>query len=169
MQHITARATLKLRHDRARFDEATGLWTYDRGEEETYRNILTDAGRVTIHTFIYGKAADRVAASLGSGLHFIALSPDGTFPDVADTTLPGELVADGLERVEGTVTLPTGSGTETLITNSFTYTGVASQVVQKTALFDAISGGNMAHEILFTQKTLATNDVLNFTFSIQLS
>lgn len=169
MQHITARATLKLRHDRARLDKATGLWTYDRGEEETYRNILTNAGRVVIHTFIYGTAADRAAASLGAGLHFIALSPDGTVPNPADTSLSGELVSDGLERVEGVVTLPTGSGIETTISNSFTYTGVAPQAVQKTALFDALSGGNMAHEILFTQKTLATNDVLNFTFTIQLT
>lgn len=170
-QLITARAFLKVRHDTAYdYDERRKLWVYRKGEEEEVGNILTDAGRVTLHTFIYGTAGQRIAASLGAGgLNYIGLTNDAAAPAAGDTSLTGELSGNGLDRVQGTVTLPTGSGTISSIQHQFTYTGGAPQSVQKTALFDASSGGNMAHEILFTQRTLATNDTLTMTFNITLT
>jgi hypothetical protein len=83
--------------------------------------------------------------------------------------LTTELFGNGLTRALGTVTLPTGSGTITTIAKQFTYTGGTNQSVQKTALFDASTGGNMAHEILFTQRLLVINDTLTLTFSITLT
>lgn len=152
------------------YDEKTGLYQYrDEGEEVTAYNLVTDAGRVAIHTYIYGTSAQRSAASLGTGLNFIAISSDGTAPAAGDTTLAGELSGNGLTRAQGTVTLPTGSGTTTTVQHVFTYTNVSSQTVQKTALFDAASVGKMAHEILFSQRTLFQNDTLTVTFSITLS
>jgi hypothetical protein len=82
--------------------------------------------------------------------------------------LPGELSGDGLTRAAGTVTLPTGSGTITEVFYEFTYSGV-SQGVQKTALFDVTSGGNMAHELLFTQRIMSNADTLSLTFQITLA
>jgi len=166
---LSAKSRVTVHHERAvDFDEKTGLWLYEQvDEDEVADNIVTDAGRVTLHTFIYGKAADRVG--LGAGMHFIGISNDATAPAAGDTTLASELSADGLGRAEGTVTLPTGSGTITTVSNQFTYTGGGSQGVQKTALFDASSSGNMAHEIQFTQRTLFTNDTLTLTFSITLT
>lgn len=150
------------------YDEKSGLWRYrTEGEDEWVGNIVTNAGRVTLHTFIYGKAADRVG--LGAGMHFIGVSGDATTPSALDTFLTGELSADGLGRAEGTVTLPTGAGTITTVANTFTYTGGTSQSVQKTALFDALSGGNMAHEILFTQRTLFSGDILELTFAVTIT
>lgn len=167
---ITSRAVLTVRHDRAVLDPQTGLTTLERGKEETVGNILTDAGRVALHTYIYGTAAQRVSASLGAdGMSYIGLSNSGTTPSAADTSLAGELSSDGLARAQGTVTLPTGSGTITSISHEFTYSGGVSQGVQKTALFDAATGGNMVHEILFTQRTLDPGDVLTLTFNITLS
>ncbi len=152
------------------FDEATGLYQYeDVGEPEEAYNLVTDAGRVAIHTYIYGTTAQRSAATLGTGLNFIGISSDGTPAAAGDTTLAGELSGNGLTRAQATVTLPTGSGTTTTIQNVFTYTNVSSQTVQKTALFDAASSGKMAHEILFSQRTLFQNDTLTVTFSITLS
>jgi hypothetical protein len=169
-QSISARAVLTVRHDRAlEFNEDLGLWMYEKGEEEDVGNILTNAGRVAIHTFIYGTAAQRTLASLGSGLHYIGLSNNAAPPVATDTTLSGELSGNGLTRALGTVTLPTGSGVITTVQHTYTYTGGAPQGIQKTALFDAASGGNMAHEILFTQRTLATNDTLTMTFSVTLT
>lgn len=170
-QIIQARATLKVRHDSAYdFDEKRGLWVYRKGEEEEVGNILTNAGRVTLHTYIYGTAAQRVSASLGAGgLNYIGLTNDGAAPSASDTALTGELSGSGLDRAQGAVTLATGSGTITSVLYQFTYTGGASQGVQKTALFDAASGGNMAHEILFTQRTLATNDTISMAFNITLT
>ena len=138
------------------------------GEEEV-GNLVTDAGRVAIHTYIYGTTAQRTSGGLsGTGFNYIALSNDGTAPAAGDTSLTGELSGDGLDRVQGTVTLPTGSGTITTVENEFTFSG-SSQAVQKTALFDDSSGGKMAHEILFSQRTLSNGDTLTLTFSITLS
>lgn len=167
------RARVVVRHERPYdFDEKRGLWFYKRVDDDEEKwNIVTDAGRVRIHTYIYGSGAQR--ASLGTGLNYIGLSNDGTAPAAGDTVLAGELTnlsAPGLARTSGTVTLPVGSGTQTTIQNVFTYTGSPGpQGVQKTALFDAASSGTMAHEIIFTQRTLFTNDVLTTTFAITLA
>jgi hypothetical protein len=171
LEHILARATLRIRHERPYdYDESRGLWLYRReDDDEQYSNILTNVGRVTLHTFIYGTTAQRTSASLGDGMHYIALSNNAVAPGAGDTSLSGELSTDGLQRVLGTVSLPTGAGTITQIQNQFTYTGGGTQGVQKTALFDGLVGGNMAHEILFTQRTLATSDTLTLIFSITLT
>lgn len=161
-------ASLTVRHERPYdYDEARGLWLYERvDDDEQYENILTDAGRVTIHTFIYGTVEQRVAAEIGSGFNFIGVSNDAAEPTAEDTALAAELSANGLARVLGTVALPTGSETVTLISKQFTYTGDGTQGVRKTALFDDLTAGNMAHEILFAQRTLATSDTITLRFSI---
>lgn len=162
------RAICKIRHDVAYdFDEKRGVWMRRLESEEEASNLLLDGGRVAIHTYIYGTSAQRTSAGLsGTGFNFIAITNDAAAPAASDTTLASELVGNGLTRVQGAVTLPTGSGTLTAIQNQFTYVGGPAQGVQKTALFDAVSSGKMAHEILFTQRTLNTNDQLTLTFNI---
>jgi len=136
--------------------------------EGEYGNLLLDGGRVAAHTYIYGTAAQRIG--LGTGLNFIALSSDGAASDPADTTLTGELLIDGLARVQGAVLLPTGSGTVSVISYEFTYTGILPQIVQKAALFDALVAGKMAHEILFdAPRTLNLSDSLEVSFLITLT
>jgi hypothetical protein len=171
LAQIKAKARLRVRHERPYdYDDARNLWLYRRvDDDEEYGNILTDDGRVSIHTLVYGTSAQKITASLGAGLHFIGLSNDATSPAAGDTTLTAELATNGLQRAIGTVTLPTGSGAITTVQKQFTYAGGGTQGVQKTALFDAVSSGNMAHEILFTQRTLATSDTLTMTFSITLT
>jgi hypothetical protein len=167
---VKARAILNVRHDRPYdFDEKSGVWLYRKESEEEVGNILTDAGRRAIHTLIYGTAAQKTSISAGVGLHYIGLTNNATAPAAGDTVLTTELFGNGLTRALGTVTLPTGSGTITTIAKQFTYTGGTNQSVQKTALFDASTGGNMAHEILFTQRLLVINDTLTLTFSITLT
>lgn len=167
---LRVKARLRVHQERPYFDKGRGLWLARQiGEDEDVPNIVTDGGRVAIHTFIYGTASDRTAASLGVGLHHIGLTDDASAPAAGDTTLTAELTADGLIRVAGATTMPTGSGTQTVVQNTFTYTGGAPQTVQKTALFDAVTGGNMAHEIQFVQRTLFTNDTLTVTFTITLT
>jgi len=168
---IHAHAICRVRHERAYdYDFKKKAWLYQLVSDEAVGNILTDAGRVAIHTYLYGTVAQRTAASLGvNGLGYIALTDDATVPAAGDTSLAAELSSDGLSRVAGTVTLPTGAGAITTISNQFTYTGGPPQGVQKTALFDAASGGNMAHEIAFTQRTLATNDTITVSFQITVS
>lgn len=135
-------------------------------------NLVTDAGLVGIHTYVYGTAAQRAAASptvSNVGMNYIALSNDSNPPAAGDTSLAGELSGNGLSRVQGTVTLPTGSGTITTIENLFTFTG-ASETIRKVCLFDAASGGRMAHEILLSpSRLLSTGDELRVTFQITLA
>lgn len=170
-EKFQVRARCRIQHHEAYdYDERRGLWLHRLVFEEEVGNLVTNAGLVAIHTYIYGLAADRVAASLGpDGLSYIALSNDAGAPVAGDTSLAGELSGDGLDRAAGTVTLPTGAGTITTVSNDFVYTGGPAQGVQKTALFDAASGGNMAHEILFTQRVLNTSDVITLTFQVTLA
>lgn len=151
------------------YDEKTGLYQYQKVDEVEGFNIVTDAGRVRIHTYIYGSAGQGQRTSLGGGLNYIGLTNNGTAPAAGDTTLASELSGNGLSRAQGSVTLPAGAGTSTTIQNIFTYTGVSSQGVQKTALFDASSSGTMAHEIQFPQRTLFQNDTLTVTYTITLA
>jgi hypothetical protein len=171
LENIQARATLKVRHERPySYDERRGHWLYERlDEDEEYFNILTNAGRVAIHTFIYGTSAQRASVSLGSGLHFIGVSNNSSAPVAGDTSLADELSADGLGRAIGTVTLPTGVGTITQIQRQFTYTGGGTQGVQKAALFDLVAGGHMAHELLFNQRLMNTNDTLTLIFNVTVA
>lgn len=165
---LKARAKATIQQFRPTQDPLTGLTRLVLVGETEELNIVTDAGRVAIHTYVYGTTAQRSSAGLGTGLNFIALSNDDTAVAAGDTTLTSELATNGLARAQGTVTLPTGSGTITQVSKQFTYSG-ASQQVQKTALFDAASSGKMAHEILFTPRTLLTSDQLTVTFSITLA
>jgi hypothetical protein len=153
------------------FDEKRGVWLTKVVDVQEVHNIITDAGRRRIHTYLYGAGSQR--SGLGGGLNYIALSNDATAPAASDTTLAGEITdgsAAGLGRALATVTLPTGSGTQTVLQKIFTYTGAPGpQGVQKTALFDDASTGTMAHEIQFAPRTLFTNDTLTCTFAISLS
>lgn len=161
------RALCRIRHERAYdFDEKRGIWRRRLESEEEVGNLILDAGRVAIHTYIYGTSAQRTSGGLsGTGFNWVGLSNDGASPAAGDTTLTGEISGNGLTRAQGTVTLPTGSGTMTTVVKAFTFSGV-SQNVRKTALFDASTSGKMAHEILFTQRALITNDLFTLTFQI---
>jgi len=161
------RAAVRVHHEVAYdFDEVRGIWLRKEvDEDEVVHNLITNAGRVQLHTQCYDTTAG--GGILTNGFNFIGLSNDATAVAETDTTLTSELAADGLTRAQGTVTLATGSGNQTMVTKVFTYTG-ASQAVQKSALFTAVSAGVMAHEVLFTQRTLATNDTLTLTYTITL-
>jgi hypothetical protein len=167
------RAHAVIRHERPYdYDEKKGLWLYRLLDIVEADNIVTDAGRVQIHTYLYGAGGQR--SGLGGGLNYIALSNDGTAPAAGDTVLAGEIVSGvptaGLQRALASVTLPVGAGTQTTIQKVFTFTGTPGpQSVQKTAAFDAAAVGVMAHEIQFSSRTLFTNDTLTVTLTITLA
>lgn len=165
---ISARAVLRVQqHFFVGVNENTLSYIYEEGPEEEVGNILTDRGRVSLHTMLYGSSAQK--ASLGTGFHFVGLTNNSALPAAGDTSLTAELVGLGLSRAAGQVILPTGAGTVTTIQRTFTYTGTVPQSVQKTALFDAATGGNMVHEIRFAPRLLSTNDMLSLSFAITLT
>jgi hypothetical protein len=131
-------------------------------EVEECDNLITNVGRVQLHTQCYG-----TAGLLTNGFYYIALSNDTLTETAASTTLSAEIAANGLSRAAGTVTLAAGAGTSTTIAKTFTATG--AQSAQKAALFTASSAGVMNHVLAFTQKTLANGESLTVTFTITTS
>lgn len=124
-------------------------------------NLITNSGRIFLHQQAYS------TSGLGAnGLNFIALSNDALTETATSTTLSNEIVANGLARAQGIVTLPTGAGNQTIVSKTFTATGVVS--AQKTALFTASSVGTMCHVLAFAQRTLQVGDQLQITYTITL-
>lgn len=130
---------------------------------EIVHNLITNAGRVFLHTQGYS-----TASGVAAGFAYIALSNDALTETAASTTLSSEIAANGLSRAVGTVTLATGSGTSTTIAKTFTCTN-AAQAAQKAALFTASSAGTMNHVLAFTQRSLQVGDTLAITFTITTS
>jgi hypothetical protein len=164
------KAAVRIHHEVAYdFDEKRGLYVYKQeDEDEVVYNLITNAGRIRLHTQCYGTGSLTTC-----GYNFIGLTNDSAAEAETDTVLATELTADGLARVQGTVTLPTGYGNITQIQKVFTYGGGGSQGVQKSALFNIIgppptASGTMAHEVKFTQRTLNNSDTLTVTYSITL-
>lgn len=160
-------AVVRIHQERPyQFDEATGLWRFKQvDEDEVVHNLLTNTGRVQLHNYAYG------TTSRSNGFNWIGLTNDSGAPAATDTALTAELTGSGLDRIQGTVTLPVGSANQTTIAHTFTFTGGGSQSIQKTALFDAAGppvAGVMNHEIAFTPRTLFTSDTLTVTFTITL-
>jgi hypothetical protein len=79
------------------------------GQDEETWNLITDAGRDFLHQQGYGDAG------LGAnGLNYIALSNDAVTETTASTTLSNEIVANGLQRAQGTVAHTAGTNTTTI-------------------------------------------------------
>ena len=114
--------------------------------------------------------------SLTSPTHplYIALSPNTLTPAMTDTTLSGELTTNGLARALGAAqnyVQPTSldGAASYNVYYEFTYTGASAQTVSSTALFDAASAGNMFAEVnLSTSRTMAQNDILQMTWTVNI-
>jgi hypothetical protein len=162
------KAAVRVHHEVAYdFNEKNGLYVYrQKDEDEVVYNLITYAGRVQLHTQCYA-----TGSMLTNGFNWIGLTNDSDIENASDTVLAGEFTADGLQRQQGTVTLPTGVGNSTQIQKVFTYVGVGSQSVQKAALFTEAGpppAGVMAHEVKFTPRVLATSDNFTVTYTITL-
>ena len=125
-------------------------------------NQITNSGRDFMHQQCYQ------TAGLGAnGLNYIALSDATITPGPTDTTLSGEIVANGLARTQGAVAHTAGTNTTT-VSNTFTCT-TAPQAAKVAALFTAGSVGVMNHEINFSaERTLQIGDSLVVTYTITL-
>lgn len=128
--------------------------------EETVENLITNAGRDFLHSQGYN------SSGLGAnGLNYIALSNDTVGETAASTTLSNEIAANGLTRAQGTYAHTTGTNTTTI---DKTFTASGTQSCQKAALFTASSAGTMNHVLGFTQRSLASGDTLQITYTITL-
>lgn len=130
--------------------------------EELKHNVITNTGRVQLHTQGYA-----TASILTNGFNYIGLTNTAITPAATDTTLAGEIAANGLSRAQGTVTLPTGAGNQSTVQKVFTC-ATAAQAAQAAALFTAAAAGVMNHELTFTQRSLQIGDTLTVTYTITL-
>ncbi len=132
--------------------------------QEDIKNLLTTSGRDFFH------AQDYTNTSAGTkGGNAIALSVDATNPAAGDTTLVGEITADGLTRVQAT-TISHGIGTNvTTLENTFTATAPFVNL-HKSGLFNQNTiGGQMTHASEFTSDvTLAIGDTITVTWTLTL-
>lgn len=145
----------------------TGLWeAVERSfilidEPELVWNQITNAGRDQLHLQGYGSTGLAT-----NGFNYIALTNTAITPAAGDTTLSGEISANGLARAQGTYAHTASTNTST-IDKTFTCT-TAPQAAQAAALFNAASVGTMNHELTFTQRSLQVNDTLQITYTITL-
>jgi hypothetical protein len=131
----------------------------DFGETE---NLITNAGRIFLH-----KQGYDLSGLSSNGLNYIGLSIDAVTETATSTTLSTEIAANGLSRAQGSVTLPTGAGNQTVVDHTFTCV-TAPQAAQKAALFTAASAGTMNHVLAFTSRSLQIADTLQTTFTLTL-
>lgn len=155
------RALVRIEHKRPKTLDSGTVVYEDASEPIEKWNQITNAGRDFMHQQCYQ------TSGLGTnGLNYIALTNTAITPAATDTTLSGEIVANGLARAQGTVSHTAGTNTTT-IANTFTCT-TAAQAAQATALFTASSAGTMNHELTFSQRSLQIGDQLIVSFTITL-
>jgi hypothetical protein len=105
----------------------------------------------------------QMAGTTAAVCTYIALTNTAITPNATDTSLSGEITANGLSRALGTVT-HTSNATSYTLANTFTATG--TQAAQAAAILNASSSGTMCFENTFTQASLASGDTLAVTWSI---
>ena len=125
-------------------------------------NLLTNSGRDWMHAQVYTNTS---AGTRGAG--YIGLSSNTGTPAATDTTLAGEITANGLQRIDAGTKTHTGGTNSTTIQHTFTASAVHTAVV-KASLFNAASNGYMAHINTFTAVTLQASDTLQVTWTVTL-
>ena len=125
-------------------------------------NLLTNAGRDFFHNQVYTNTS---AGTQGG--RFIAVTTDSGAPAAGDTTLASEITTNGLTRAAATTNTHTGGTNTSALGITYTASG-AHNGVQKSALFNASSGGIMTHENTFASVNLVTNDQLAVAWTLTL-
>ncbi len=106
---------------------------------------------------------NQMAGTTAAVCTYIALTNTAITPNATDTSLSGEITANGLSRALGTVT-HTSNATSYTLANTFTATG--TQAAQAAAILNASSSGTMCFENTFTQASLVSGDTLAVTWTV---
>jgi len=124
--------------------------------------MISNLGRA-----VFRGRIEAVTALFGGNM-YIGFSADNTATAVGDTTLPGEITTNGLGRQLATLSHTTGTNVWTW-TVTATYTGSTPTTVNKIALFDAASSGNLLSDYLASTGTTFSNAGDNSQYSITIS
>jgi len=123
-------------------------------------NVTTDAGRNAARQILHQAGHGGLA-----GFDRLTVGSTDYTPVASETSLNGEVNANGLERTSDTYTNDTSTG-DWKLENTFTYTGTNPITVYTGALFNAASAGTMLYAAKFnTSAVLANGDQLKVTVS----
>jgi hypothetical protein len=126
-------------------------------------NLLTNNGRDVMHSNVYTNTTSGTR-----GFNYIAVTESTITPAAGDTTLSGEITANGLGRAFGTATHSAGTNSSTVevtMTASGSFTDVKAS-----ATFNAASGVTMGHIANYAtgSGTLISGDTLKTTWTLNL-
>lgn len=125
-------------------------------------NLLTIDGRDAFHKALY---QDTTATQVG--FIFVALSADSGAPSATDTILTAEITTGGLSRKLAGTRTHTDDTNQSTVETVFTATVVIPNV-QKSGLFDLVTGGTLSHENTFVIANLEIGDTLTVTWTLTL-
>jgi len=140
-------------------------------------NIVAIDGKDCMAQLVFGNNDSDCDGTADSKFNTIALFKDESFPDTMNATglKTVDIAVNGLEIENGTSTptqnaeaVTSGDGSKTDIAKTFTTgTGVAGQIVNGAALFNAATDAVLAGQT-FTAVSLNTADTLTITWTIEL-
>lgn len=147
-------------------------WLYRLMGPQFVYNSRVNKGAALQASLMSGSALGSCASPLPP--LYIALSTASLSPAYGDTTLASETVVAGIARAVGAAQNYVSPGTvldaaaSYDVYKQFTLTGAGTTVVS-TGLFDAASTGNLFAEVNFgTSAVMATNDILQVTWTVNL-
>jgi hypothetical protein len=126
-------------------------------------NTITQDGRDVMISNVYTNVTTGTR-----GFNYIGLTESTISPAITDTTLAGEIVANGLNRDFGTAVHTDNSNSAT-VERTFTATGAFTDV-KASAVFNAISGVTMGHiaNLPTGSGLMQSGDTLKITWTFNL-
>lgn len=173
-------ANQEARNDAANITGHLIITVHDtNGNLKAYRqtdNVIVDVGKNCAPVLLFGATSPNpgcyTGGAVGSAYNIIAVSSTTSDPAVTATTLPGEIIGNGLTRAAATsvtvTTLASGSASETTILKAFTVSGTGGTPASA-GLFNNDGTSKMFAGKAFTPVSVIAGDTFTVTWKIQLS
>ena len=100
---------------------------------------------------------------------YLAVGTSSTAPAVTDTALGAEITTIGLERVAGTVSRVTTTGTNDTYKITTTWTASGTVAVEEVGVFNDASAGTMLSHALTGTKAVTNGETLTGTYQLQVA
>lgn len=130
--------------------------------------MRTNAGADWQSSIMGNAAATGAGTGTQRAADYIAVSESTTAPAAGDTTLTGELTANGFARSQATYAHTAGTNVYTL-SRTFTSSDPTTRTIAKIGVFNASSAGTLVFEsLLGTTATMVSGDTLTVTETVTL-
>ncbi len=126
------------------------------------KNIITNPGKAEVANLI-GNVSSPTAFT------YLAVGTSATAVSAADTTLGAEVTTNGLSRAVATRTRVTTSVSNDTVQFTYTWSASGSVSVEEVGVLNAVSGGILLGHALTGTKAVASGDILQGTYQVQLS